>query len=106
AEITARDGRLEASVLPRSLPLDDDLARARGVTNVLQIEGPPLGKVVVSGPGAGGPATAAAVLADLVRIARGEGSMWAGLPTATAAAGSDAAANPSAGQGAVVVEPR
>lgn len=82
AEVAAADGRIDASVLPRLLPSDDPLARAVGVTNVLEIQGPPLGRIAVSGPGAGGPATAAAVLADLVRLARGAGSTWAGLPPA------------------------
>lgn len=82
ADISHRDGRIEASVLPGLLALDDPLAGARGVTNVVEIEGSPLGRIVVVGPGAGGPATAAAVLADLVRLARGGGSTWAGLPPA------------------------
>lgn len=87
AEIASVDGRIAASVLPRSLVRGDPLAGAQGVTNVLEIDGPPLGRVVIGGPGAGGPATAAAVLADLVRLARGAGSTWAGLPAATEASG-------------------
>jgi homoserine dehydrogenase len=79
------DGAVEASVVPRSLALDDPLAQARGITNVLEIEGPPQGRVVITGPGAGGPATAAGILGDLIRLARGAGSTWAGLPPAEAA---------------------
>jgi len=86
AEIASRDGGIEASVLPRLLSHDDPLAEARGITNVVELEGPPFGRVVISGPGAGGPATAAGVVADLVRLARGAGSTWAGLPPATGAA--------------------
>lgn len=87
AQMASSDGQIEASVLPRFLPHDDALAGARGVTNVLEIQGPPLGRVVVSGPGAGGPAAAAAVIADLVRLARGAGSTWAGLSPARVATG-------------------
>lgn len=83
AELAERDGSLAGSVIPRSLAVDDPLAWARGITNVIEIEGPPLGRVLISGPGAGGPATAAAVIADLIRLARGTGSTWAGVGPAT-----------------------
>ena len=49
-----------------------------------------------SGPGAGGPATSSAVLGDLLAIARGFGSTWAGLPAATGPA--VAAADPFDGR--------
>jgi homoserine dehydrogenase len=71
------DGTIEAAVAPRALAGDDPLAQARGIA--------PQGRVVITGPGAGGPATAAGVVADLVRLARGGGSTWAGLPAAEAA---------------------
>jgi homoserine dehydrogenase len=81
--VTRRDdGSIEAAVVPRALSGDDPLAQARGIVNVIEIEGPPQGRVVITGPGAGGPATAAGVVADLVRLARGAGSTWAGLPPA------------------------
>ena len=48
------------------------------------------------GPGAGGPATSSAILGDLVAIARGLGSTWAGLPAATGPA--VAAADPLDGR--------
>ena len=83
AEVASTDGRIEARVLPRFLEHDDPLAEAKGITNVLEIEGPPQGRIVISGPGAGGPAAAAVVLADLIRLARGGGSAWAGLPPAS-----------------------
>ena len=76
------EGRIDATALPRALAGDDPLAQARGITNVVEIEGPPQGRVVITGPGAGGPATAAGIVADLVRLARGSGSTWAGLPPA------------------------
>ena len=55
------DGTIAASVLPTTLPV---------------------GSVVFAGPGAGGPETSSAILADILAIARGEGSTWAGLPPA------------------------
>jgi homoserine dehydrogenase len=76
------DGTIEGTVVPRALAIDDPLSQARGITNVIEIEGPPQGRVVITGPGAGGPATAAGIVADLVRLARGGGSTWAGLPPA------------------------
>ena len=60
------------SVGPISLDPDDILAGASGVECVLQIQSEGAGTVVVRGPGAGGPVTAGAVYADLVRLARGE----------------------------------
>ena len=52
--------------------------------NRVEVDGVPVGRVAFEGPGAGGPAAAAAVLSDLVAIARGVGSTWAGSPAAIA----------------------
>ena len=79
------DGRIAASVLPTAVPLRDPLARTDGVLNRIEIDADPLGTVAASGPGAGGAATSSAVLADMLAIARGAGSSWAGLPPASAA---------------------
>jgi homoserine dehydrogenase len=76
------DGRLAASVLPTLVPREDPIGRTNGVTNRIEIRGDPVGSVAFSGPGAGGPATASAVLGDLLAVARGAGSTWAGLPPA------------------------
>ena len=75
-------GRVIASVSPTLVPADSPLGRTDGVTNRIEVEGDPVGRVAFEGPGAGGPATAAAVLADLVAIARGGGSTWDPLPAA------------------------
>jgi homoserine dehydrogenase len=61
------------------------LGSTDGVTNVVEVAGWPVGRVVFQGPGAGGDATSSAVLADLLALARGEGSTWASLPEAVAA---------------------
>ncbi len=76
------DGRLAVSVLPTLVPRADPIGRTNGVTNRIEIRGDPVGSVAFSGPGAGGLPTASAVLGDLLAIARGAGSTWAGLPPA------------------------
>jgi homoserine dehydrogenase len=79
------DGSIRASVLPTAVPTASALGRTSGVLNRIEIDGEPVGTVAFSGPGAGGPATSSAVLGDLIAIARGLGSTWAGLPPAGAA---------------------
>ena len=79
------DGAIVASVLPTPVPADSPLGRTGGVLNRIEIEAEPVGTVAFSGPGAGGPATSSAVLGDLVAVARGLGSTWAGLPPAARA---------------------
>ena len=54
--------------------------------NRVDIETERLGWISLEGPGAGGHATAAAVLADLAAIAAGHGSTWGSLPAAPARA--------------------
>ena len=76
------DGRIVASVLPTLVPADSPLGRTAGVLNRIEIEAAPAGRVGFDGPGAGGAATSSAVLGDLLAIARGLGSTWAGLPPA------------------------
>jgi homoserine dehydrogenase len=69
---TARrtDGGIEARVHPAFLPADHPLARVDGARNAVHVIGDLCGPVMFSGLGAGGDATASAVLADLARIAR------------------------------------
>lgn len=63
-------GRLQASVTPTELPLDDPLARVDGVLNAITIETDTLPAVTIIGPGAGGMQTAQGLLADLIAITR------------------------------------
>lgn len=65
------DTGIEQRVHPTMLPLDSTLAQVNGVLNAVAIDTDLLGEIVLSGPGAGGDATAASVLADLQDIARG-----------------------------------
>lgn len=65
------DTGIEQRVHPTMLPLDSTLAQINGVLNAVAIDTDLLGEIVLSGPGAGGDATAASVLADLQDLARG-----------------------------------
>lgn len=67
----ATDTGIEQRVHPTMLPLDSTLAQINGVLNAVAIDTDLLGEIVLSGPGAGGDATAASVLADLQDLARG-----------------------------------
>ena len=73
---------IAASVLATRVAADSALGRTGGILNRIEVEAEPVGTVAFSGPGAGGPATSSAVLADLMAIARELGSTWAGLPPA------------------------
>ncbi|HEY6013075.1 MAG TPA: homoserine dehydrogenase [Candidatus Limnocylindrales bacterium] len=90
----AGDGIL-AGVLPTAVPADSPFALTGGVLNRVEIDAEPLGSVALSGPGAGGAATSSAVLGDLVAVARGLSSTWAGRPPAVETAAQ--AFDPTAG---------
>jgi homoserine dehydrogenase len=96
ATATRRGDTVEASVVPTAVPADSRFGWTDGVTNRVEIDAEPLGTIGLSGPGAGGPATSSAVLGDLVAVARGLGSTWAGLPVASGPA--VAAADPLDGR--------
>ncbi|MBA2255190.1 MAG: homoserine dehydrogenase [Chloroflexi bacterium] len=70
------DGRVVASVMPTAVRVGSVLGSTAGVTNVIEVEGDPIGRVWFRGPGAGGPATSSAVVADLLALAGGAGSTW------------------------------
>ena len=75
-------GQLIGFVEPCAVPRDSIIGRTHGVTNVVEVSGSPIGRVIFQGPGAGGDATSSAVLGDLLALARDEGSTWAMLPKA------------------------
>jgi homoserine dehydrogenase len=75
---------LAGSVMTSAVPVGAPLGRTDGVLNRLEIDADPVGRVSMEGPGAGGPATSSAVLADLLEIARCGLSTWADLPPAAA----------------------
>ena len=62
---------IEQRVHPAMVPKSSAIARIDGVTNAVAVESDFAGQVVLSGPGAGGEATASAVMSDIADIARG-----------------------------------
>ena len=73
---------IAAAVATVAVPVASALGSTGGVRNRIEIETDRLGWIGIEGPGAGGPATAAAVLADLAAVAAGRGSTWGSLPPA------------------------
>ncbi|EAH5177485.1 homoserine dehydrogenase [Campylobacter lari] len=67
-----KDEKIELRVHPVMLNKDKMLAKVDGVMNAVSIDGDILGESLYYGPGAGGKATASAVVADLIDIARKE----------------------------------
>jgi len=64
------EGGVEARVHPAFVPSEHPLARVDGAYNAVHVIGDLCGPVMFSGLGAGGDATASAVLADVVQVAR------------------------------------
>jgi homoserine dehydrogenase len=60
----------KARVAPEEVPASSLEGEATGPTNVITIETDIAGRLVFSGPGAGGDATASAILGDVIAIAR------------------------------------
>ncbi len=61
---------IEQRVHPTMVPYDLVIAQVDGVTNAVAIESDILGELLMVGPGAGGNATASAVLGDIADIAK------------------------------------
>ena len=61
---------IELSVRPTLVPADHLMAKVDGAFNALRIRGNAVGSLVMTGRGAGGDATASAVVADLIEVAR------------------------------------
>lgn len=61
---------IEQRVHPTMVPVNAPIAQVSGVTNAVGIEADVVGQLVMSGPGAGGEATASAVSGDLCDIAK------------------------------------
>lgn len=61
---------IEQRVHPTMVPIESQIAQVDGVTNAVVLETDLLGALLMSGPGAGGEATASAVLGDIADIAK------------------------------------
>ncbi|TCT11451.1 homoserine dehydrogenase [Tepidamorphus gemmatus] len=62
---------IEQRVTPTMVPLVSAMAGIHGVLNAVAVDGDEVGEIMLVGPGAGGTATASAVVGDIVDIARG-----------------------------------
>lgn len=61
---------IEQRVHPTMVPRTSSIAQVMGVTNAVTIDGAGVAPITLVGPGAGGAATASAVLADIADVAR------------------------------------
>ena len=66
----ATETGIEQRVHPTMVPTASVIAQVHGVTNAVAIETDILGELLLSGPGAGGNATASAVVGDIADIAK------------------------------------
>ncbi|OQW54151.1 MAG: homoserine dehydrogenase [Proteobacteria bacterium SG_bin9] len=62
---------IEQRVHPTMVPRSSSIAQVMGVTNAVTIDGEGIPPITLVGPGAGGAATASAVIADIADVARG-----------------------------------
>ena len=76
------DEGIEQRVHPTMVPKDSAIAQVMGVTNAVTVDAEGLAPITLVGPGAGGAATASAIIADLADIARGVRSAPFGRPVA------------------------
>jgi homoserine dehydrogenase len=77
---------IEQRVHPTMIPKDSAIAQVMGVTNAVSIDADGFAPITLVGPGAGGQATASAVVADIGDIARGVRTAPFGRPSARLAA--------------------
>src|ERR1700761_3123728 len=73
---------IEQRVHPTMVPKDSAIAQVMGVTNAVTIDAEGIMPITLVGPGAGGMATASAVVSDLADIARGVRTAPFGRPAA------------------------
>lgn len=72
---------IEQRVHPTMVPRTSAIAQVMGVTNAVTIDADAVGELTLIGPGAGGEATASAVISDIVDVAAGLVRPAFGLPT-------------------------
>ena len=76
------DAGIEQRVHPTMVPRESAIAQVMGVTNAVTIDADGLAPITLVGPGAGGAATASAIVSDLADIARGVRTPPFGRPAA------------------------
>ncbi|HLH91620.1 MAG TPA: homoserine dehydrogenase [Xanthobacteraceae bacterium] len=72
---------IEQRVHPTMVPKDSAIAQVMGVTNAVSIDADGFAPITLVGPGAGGQATASAVVADIGDVARGVRTAPFGRPS-------------------------
>ncbi len=78
----ATEAGIEQRVHPTMVPKSSAIAQVMGVTNAVTIDADAVGELTLIGPGAGGEATASAVVADIADVARGVIRPTFGIPAA------------------------
>jgi homoserine dehydrogenase len=76
------DTGIEQRVHPTMVPKDSAIAQVMGVTNAITVDAADIDPITLVGPGAGGKATASAVVSDIADIARGVRAAPFGRPAA------------------------
>ncbi|MCW4114461.1 homoserine dehydrogenase [Aurantimonas sp. MSK8Z-1] len=76
---------IEQRVHPTMIPAHAALAQVDGVTNAVAVDSDLLGSILLAGPGAGGKATASAVLSDILDLAGGDATPTLGVAPAVLA---------------------
>ena len=79
------DGAIDAGVMPSAVDVLTPISAISGVRNRVDLQTDRLDVISLEGPGAGGRATAGAVLADLGALIAGHGSTWGAFPAAAGA---------------------
>ncbi len=74
---------IEQRVHPTMVPKDSAIGQIMGVTNAVVVNADCVREITLAGPGAGGAATASAVIADIVDIAKGDRLPAWGMPAAS-----------------------
>ena len=74
------DKGIEQRVHPTMVPRDSAIAQVMGVTNAVTVDAEGIAPITLVGPGAGGLATASAVVSDIADIARGASAPPFGRP--------------------------
>ena len=76
---------IEQRVHPTMVPKDSAIGQIMGVTNAVVVNADGVRELTLAGPGAGGAATASAVVADIADIAKGDRLPAFGMPAAALA---------------------